>query len=59
MHRIEYTRIFKRDFRHVLHGSFRDVVVNDLPEIIQMLADDQSLPERNYDHALVREWQDY
>ncbi|MCL4521356.1 MAG: type II toxin-antitoxin system YafQ family toxin [Firmicutes bacterium] len=59
MRRIEYTRTFERDFRHVLQSTIRDVVVNDLRGIIQTLADDQLLPERYHDHALAGEWQEY
>ena len=59
MRTIEATSQFKRDFKREAKGLHRDTLQQDLPEILQRLAADQSLAEKYRDHALTGEWMDH
>ena len=59
MRTISYTTRFKRDYRREkagLHGRRLDAL---LMEIVNLLAADQILPRRAFDHALTGEWNDH
>ncbi len=58
MRTINYTNQFKRDYRReksAQHGKRLDVL---LTQTIDMLAADQRLPRRYFDHQLSGEWDD-
>ena len=53
MRKIEWTTAFKRDFKKI--GTFESAFV----EALWKLANDEALPERFCDHALIGEWKDF
>jgi mRNA interferase YafQ len=58
MRTINYTNQFKRDYRRekfAQHGKRLDVL---LTQTIDMLAADQPLPRRYFDHPLSGDWDD-
>jgi mRNA interferase YafQ len=52
MRTIERTGQFKRDFKREAKGRHRSTLAADLMAALQMLVNNQSLPEKYYDHAL-------
>lgn len=52
MRTIERTGQFKRDFKREAKGRHRNTVADDLMTVLQLLINNQSLPEKYYDHAL-------
>jgi mRNA interferase YafQ len=59
MRRIERTHAFKRDYKRVKATSKHRDAETLLRQVLQLLAADMSLPERNRDHALSGEWKDH
>jgi mRNA interferase YafQ len=59
MRAIKYTSRFKRDYRREKSGILGKRIDNLLMEAVNMLAADQSLPERLRDHQLAGEWKDH
>ena len=59
MRRIERTSAFRRDYKREPRGQYRRDMDALLPSIIALLAEDKPLPERNRDHVLAGEWQDF
>lgn len=59
MRTIEQTGQFRRDYKRETKGSNRQTLANELIAIITDLANDQSLPEKNRDHALSGDWKDH
>lgn len=59
MRRIERTKAFKRDYKRVQATPKHRDVEALLRQVLQLLAADVSLPERNRDHALSGEWKDH
>jgi len=59
MRRIERTNAFRRDFKREMRGQHRRDLEALLTSAITLLAEDKSLPEKNRDHALAGEWQDF
>jgi len=59
MRKIEFTNAFKRDFKRELKGPYRTILDTELREIINLLANDLSLPIKNRDHALTGNWRHY
>ena len=59
MRTIEQTGQFRRDYKREAKGSNRQTLANELIAIITDLANDQSLPEKNRDHALNGDWKDH
>lgn len=59
MRTIDPTRRFKRDLKRELKGRHRQVVTQDLDDLIMLLAADAPLPTHNRDHALVGDWKDH
>ncbi len=56
---VKYTNRFKRDYRREKsgqHGKKLDVL---LMEVVTLLAEDEPLPRRNFDHALTGDWADH
>lgn len=59
MRTVRYTNRFKRDYRRENAGHHGKKLDDLLMEVVNMLAADQSLPRRNFDHALTGEWSDH
>ncbi len=56
MRTIEWSNQFKKDFKREQKGRYREVVGDDLFTVISMLANDEVLPKKYRDHALVGNW---
>ena len=50
------SRSYKKGFQQESSGRHRTVLANDLPNVIAMLATDQPLPDKYYDHMLTGNW---
>jgi len=59
MREIRYTARFKRDYRREKTGRHSKTVDAALIQVLNLLADDRSLPNSNFDHPLVGEWVDH
>ena len=59
MRKIERTNAFRRDYKREQRGQHRRDLDTLLASVISLLAEDKPLPERNRDHALGGEWQDF
>jgi mRNA interferase YafQ len=59
MRAIKYTNRFKRDFRREKSGVLGKKLDALLMEAVNLLADDQPLPQRYVDHTLAGEWKDH
>ena len=55
----KYTRQFKHDYRRDKSGRHRRSLDIDLAEVVRLLANDEVLPRRYFDHALSGEWRDF
>ena len=58
MRTINYTNQFKRDYRREQSGRHRKVLDTLLTEATNLLAADQPLPRRYFDHPLSADWKD-
>lgn len=56
MRTIEWTSAFKRDFKRIASAPRHKDIGEILPAILELLADDQHLPEKHRDHALGGNW---
>lgn len=56
---IKQTRQFKKDLKRESKGQYRQILQADFVAVIQMLAQDQTLPIKYRDHALTGQWQDF
>ena len=56
---VRYTGRFRRDYRREKSGRHRRTLDADLSVIVQLLAKDEPLPRRYFDHALSGEWKDF
>lgn len=56
MRTTDATGRFRRDLRRELKGRHRQVLADELDEIVTMLAADEPLPDRLRDHALTGDW---
>ena len=59
MRRIERTNAFRRDFKREKRGQHRRDVKSLLTLAVSLLSEDEPLPEKNRDHALAGEWNDF
>ncbi len=59
MRTIKRSSRFKRDFKRESRGQHRAVLASDLIETLHLLANDQALPLRLFDHALTGDWDGY
>ena len=50
---------FKKDYKRETQGQYRSALTNELPRIVDLLAQDQSLPASARDHALTGEKKTY
>jgi mRNA interferase YafQ len=58
MRRIERTNAFRRDYKREKRGQHRRDLEVLVSSVVSLLAADESLPERDRDHALGGGWQD-
>ena len=58
MRTINYTNQFKRDYRREQSGRHGKALDTLLTEAVTVLAADQPLPRRYFDHPLSGEWDD-
>ncbi len=56
---VSYTTRFRRDYKREKSGRHGKRLDGDLLEAITMLANDEPLPRRYFDHALSGEWMDH
>ncbi|HEY4345670.1 MAG TPA: type II toxin-antitoxin system YafQ family toxin [Parvibaculum sp.] len=59
MRTIKRTSRFKRDYKREKAGRHRTTLDADLMYVVGMLANDDPLPQRNFDHPLTGEWKDH
>lgn len=59
MREISYTRRFKRDYKREKSGRHCKSLDAALMAVVNLLAADEPLPRRNFDHALTGEWSDH
>ncbi len=59
MRTIDPTGRFKRDLKRELKGRHRQYILNEMDELIALLAADVPLPPHNRDHALAGDWNDH
>lgn len=59
MREISYTRRFKRDYRREKSGRHGKGLDAALMAVVNLLAADEPLPRRNFDHGLTGEWSDH
>jgi mRNA interferase YafQ len=59
MRTIDPTGRFRRDVKRELRGQYRQTIVDELDDLILLLAADQVLEPRHRDHALTGNWKDH
>jgi mRNA interferase YafQ len=59
MRTVRYTARFKRDYRREKSGRLGKKLDTLLMEAVNLLAADEPLPRRNFDHALTGDWSDH
>lgn len=59
MRSIKQTSAFKKCLKREIKGKYRLVIIEELPVIVTMLANDLDLPDKYQDHALISNWQGY
>ena len=59
MRSVRHTQRFKRDYRREKSGRYRRSLDTDLADTVNLLANDEALPRRYFDHALSGEWRDF
>ncbi|MGA7170354.1 MAG: type II toxin-antitoxin system YafQ family toxin, partial [Candidatus Sulfotelmatobacter sp.] len=53
------TGAFRKDFKREKKGQHRREIDSVVSDIVSLLAEDKTFPERNRDHALAGDWQDH
>src|ERR1700731_5107554 len=59
MRTVKYTSRFRRDYRRQKSGRHSKRIDADLLEAVTLLAKDEPLPRRYFDHPLGGEWNDH
>jgi mRNA interferase YafQ len=59
MRTVKYTNRFRRDYKREKSGQLGGKIDALLTEVVDLLAADEALPRRNFDHALTGEWSDH
>jgi mRNA interferase YafQ len=59
MRTIERTSQFKRDYKRESKGPHLVTLEKEFITVVLALANDQPLPEKLHDHALVGDWKDH
>lgn len=56
---VKYTSRFRRDYKREKSGRYSKRLDAELTETVTMLAKDEQLPRRYFDHPLSGEWNDH
>jgi len=56
---VKHTGRFKRDYKREKTGRYARRLDAELLEAVTLLADDQPLPRRYFDHSLGGDWNDH
>ena len=59
MRTIERTNQFKKDYKRELKGQHRRTISKDLEDVLMLLVQDKTLPNKYKDHALSGNWRDF
>ena len=59
MRKIRYVGRFKRDYKREKSGRHGKTLDAALMDVVRLLAADEILPRRNFDHPLSGEWADH
>lgn len=59
MRTVKYTNRFKRDYRREQSGQLGKKLDALLMDVVNLLAADAALPQRNFDHPLTGNWVDH
>ncbi len=59
MRTVRYTARFKRDYRREKSDRLGTKLDTLMMEVVNLLAADEPLPRRNFDHALTGDWSDH
>jgi mRNA interferase YafQ len=59
MRTIKYTRRFQRDYKREKAGQHGKTLDAALMAVVELLATDATLPQRNFDHPLSGAWDDF
>jgi len=59
MRTVKYTNRFKRDYRREKSGQLGKKLDSLLMAVVNLLAADEPLPQRNLDHPLTGDWKDH
>ena len=59
MRKIRYTNRFKRDYKREQSGKHRKRLDADLKTVVSLLASDQALRRRHFDHPLAGDWNEH
>jgi mRNA interferase YafQ len=59
MRTVRYTSRFRRDYKREKSGRHGKRLDGELTETVTMLANDEPLPRRYFDHQLSGEWSDH
>jgi mRNA interferase YafQ len=57
MRSVKQTAAFKKCLKREMAGRYRAVILEELPNVVEMLANDIPLPDKYQDHALTGKWQ--
>jgi mRNA interferase YafQ len=55
---IFWSKKFKQDYKRLINSG-NQAVINELLKVIEMLANEQALPEKYQDHVLKGNWTGY
>lgn len=50
---------FRRDLKREMRGKYAQVIIDELDDLILLLAADAAIPVRHRDHALTGDWKDH
>ena len=50
---------FRRDLKREMRGKYAQVIIDELDDLILLLAADAPIPTRHRDHALSGDWKDH
>lgn len=59
MRKIDYTKQFKKDYKHEKRGLHSKEIDNLFSEVLQLLANDKPLSHKLCDHSLTGKWKGF
>ncbi len=59
MRTVRHTSRFRRDYKREKSGRYSKHLDTELMDAVTMLAKDEPMPRRYFDHALGGEWKDH